>query len=245
LDIANPGTRGEGRWGSLWYDGQKLPRGAINDYYRTPWGPIYWVDVPGTPWGLHGWMPVPLGQNNRQGRPLAVPAALAAGQSRAPSSPSSPPSPAAPGKPESLSNQKTLEVTKADSGRRARLYVGNILVVRLPGSPTTGYQWQVVPTSAVAVRLTTQPQYIASPVAAGVMGGSGTFVFTFQAVQPGTGIVRLAYARPWEGNRAAADAFSLAVEVLPGAVAGPGRTATPPAGAAGGPPGPNSGPRGD
>jgi hypothetical protein len=77
------------------------------------------------------------------------------------------------------------------------------------------------------------------------MGGSGTFVFTFQAVQPGTGVVRLVYARPWEGNRTAADAFSLAVEVLTGAVSGPSRTAVPPAGAVGGPPGPNSGPRGD
>jgi inhibitor of cysteine peptidase len=251
LDIANPGTRGEGRWGSLRYDGQKLPRGAINDYYRTPWGPIYWVDVPDTPWGLHGWMPVPLGQNSRQGRPLAVPAALAAGQSRAPSSPSppaspsSPPSPAAAGKPESLSKQKTLEVTKADSGRRARLYIGNILVVRLPANPGTGYQWQLVPTSSLAVRLMAEPQFVASPAPPGIMGASGTYVFMFQAVRPGTGVVRLVYARPWERDRTAADAFSLSVEVLPGAVSGPGRAAASPAGAVGGPPGPNSGPRGD
>jgi inhibitor of cysteine peptidase len=228
LDIANPGTRGEGRWGSLWYDGQKLPRGAINDYYRTPWGPIYWVDVPATPWGLHGWMPVPLGQNNRQGRPLAVPAALAA-----------------PGKPEPPSNQKTLEVGKADSGRRARLYIGNILVVRLPANPGTGYQWQLGPTSSPTVRLMAEPQFVASPAPPGVMGASGTYVFMLQAVRPGTGIVRLVYARPWERDRTAADTFSLAVDVLPGAVSGPGRTAALPAGAVGGPSGPNSAPRGN
>ena len=57
LDITDAGTRSEGRWGWLWYNGQKLPRGHVNDYYRTPWGPIFWVDVPQTRWGMHGWMP--------------------------------------------------------------------------------------------------------------------------------------------------------------------------------------------
>ncbi len=70
MQILSPGTRSEGRWGWLTYDGQKLPRGAVNDYYNTPWGPMYWVDVPTSAWGLHGWMPVPLAQNRRQGRAL-------------------------------------------------------------------------------------------------------------------------------------------------------------------------------
>ena len=70
---SSPGTRSEGRWGWLTYDGQKLPRGDVNDYYNTPWGPMYWVDVPTTAWGLHGWMPVPLAQNRRQGRALTAP----------------------------------------------------------------------------------------------------------------------------------------------------------------------------
>ena len=78
MKITSPGTRTEGRWGWLTYDGQKLPRGDVNDYYDTPWGPIYWVDVPTTPWGVHGWMPVPLAQNPHKGRPLAVPKALLA-----------------------------------------------------------------------------------------------------------------------------------------------------------------------
>jgi inhibitor of cysteine peptidase len=223
LDVTTPGNGTEGRWGTLWYDGQKLPHGGVNDYYRTPWGPLYWVDVPGTPWGQHGWMPAPLGQSNRQGRPLALPASLVAGQSRSPATPSptTPPSPspsAAP-KPAATSNRQTLEVTKGDSGKRARLYVGNVLIVRLPGSPTTGYQWQVAPTGISAVRLAARPQYIASPAPAGVMGGSGTFVFTFQAVQPGTGSIRLIYARPGERERTAADTFGLAIEVLPVAAA--------------------------
>jgi len=241
LEIANAGTRGEGQWGSLWYAGQRLPHAGVNDYYRTPWGPVYWVDVPKTPWGMHGWMPVPLGQANRQGRALALPASFTP-----PTSPTSPPSPsspspgtsagpAAPGKPGSTPNRQTLEVTRADSGKRARLYVGNALVVRLPGNPGTGYQWQLAPTSSPAVRLVAQPQFVASPVPAGVMGASGNYVFMLRAVQPGSGVVRLVYARPWEGDRTAADAFSLSVEVLRAPIPEPGRTASSPSGAAGGP----------
>jgi inhibitor of cysteine peptidase len=207
--LASPGTRGEGQWGWLWYGGQKLPRGEVNDYYRTPWGPIYWVDVPQTNSGMHGWMPVPSGQSPRQGRPLALPAALAAAPPGMPQPPTAPGA-AAP------SSRQSLEVTKADNGKRARVYVGNVIVVRLPGNPTTGYQWQAVPMPSPVLRLAAQPQYVASP--AGVAGGGGTFVFVFQSLQPGAGAIRLVYARPLERDRPAADAFNLSVEVLPSVV---------------------------
>ena len=51
LDITSPGTRNEARMGWLFYDGKKPPRGEINDFYRTPWGPIYWVRRPGDAFG--------------------------------------------------------------------------------------------------------------------------------------------------------------------------------------------------
>ncbi len=73
LQIVNPGARGEGRWGLLTCDGQKLPRGYINDYYITPWGPMYWVGAEKTAWGPHGFMPVPSPQSQRQGHALALP----------------------------------------------------------------------------------------------------------------------------------------------------------------------------
>ncbi len=78
LHINGPGTRSEGRWGRLAYAGQMLPRGNINDYYMTPWGPMYWVGDEKRAWGLHGFMPVPAPQNQHRGRQLALPASLAA-----------------------------------------------------------------------------------------------------------------------------------------------------------------------
>ena len=223
LDIVEPGTKSEGRWGWLWYDSQKLPRGEVNDYYRTPWGPIYWVDVPKTHWGMHGWMPSPLAQNSRQGQPLTAPSSSTAGpQSGRPPAASSqttqPPLSPQTSKPQSL------ELTKADNGKRARVRVGNIIVIRLPGNPTTGYQWQSIPMPNPVVRLIGQPQFAPHPQRPNTVGSGGIYTFTFQVIQPGTGAIRLAYSRPWEKNRAAADTFGIGVEVLPSPATGPTRS---------------------
>jgi predicted secreted protein len=229
LDIAAPGTRNEGRWGWLLYDGQKLPRGQVNDYYRTPWGPIYWVDVPKASWGMHGWMPVPLGQNNRQGQPLALPARPAA-------------APPAVASPAPTAGGQSLTVTKADNGKHARLYVGNVIAVSLSGNPATGYQWQAVPTASPALRLAKPPEVINPGKRPGMVVDSVAYVFTFQAVQPGRGTIQIvyssAYARPWEKQRPPADAFKLSFEVLPNVPIPPGRTAVSPSATAGAGPAP-------
>jgi len=57
LKVTHPGTRSEGSWGTLSYDGKKVPDGtALNDFYRTPWGNVHWVGMPKSRWGRHGWM---------------------------------------------------------------------------------------------------------------------------------------------------------------------------------------------
>jgi inhibitor of cysteine peptidase len=223
LEITEPGARTEGRWGWLWYNGQKLPAGEANDYYRTPWGPIYWSGAPQTRWGMHGWMLSPVAQNGRQGQALPLPAAgrqtaaaTPSPQTPQPAAPASTPSQPAASRPPTAGPQRpqTLELTKVHNGQRAKVYVGNIIIVRLPGNPTTGYQWQAVPTANPVVRLMSQPQYVATPQSRGVAGGGGTFVFMFQVIQPGMGAIRLVYSRPWERNRQPVDSFGVSVEVL-------------------------------
>jgi inhibitor of cysteine peptidase len=205
LQIFSPGTRSEGRWGWLTCDGQKLPRGEVNDYYNTPWGPMYWVDVPTTAWGFHGWMPTPLPQNPRRGNALALPPALAT-----PTPTSTAATPSASPRPQ------TLEINRSHNGQLARLHVGNVLVIRLPGNPATGYQWQVAPTNSPAMRLTVRPQY--SPPAANSPAAAGTYTFIFQAVQPGSGSIRLYSVRPSDPGRPR-DVFAVGVHVSPVATA--------------------------
>lgn len=63
------GTRSEGYYGVLLYDGIEVPAPAsVNDYYQTPWGPMYWVGDPGTLFGDHGWM-----AHLRESEPMGVP----------------------------------------------------------------------------------------------------------------------------------------------------------------------------
>ncbi len=201
LQITGPGTRSEGRWGWLTYDGQKLPRGNVNDYYMTPWGPMYWVGVPTADWGLHGFLPVPLPQIPREGRALALPASLLAATS-------APPAGSAEGEP--AAKPQTLEINRSHNGQLVRLHVGNVLILRLPGDPATGYQWQAATANSKALRTTVGPQY--SPPDSGSAGSWGTYTFVFQAVQPGTGSLRLYYVRANDLNHPR-DMFAVGVNV--------------------------------
>ncbi len=219
MKITSPGTRTEGRWGWLTYDGQKLPRGDVNDYYDTPWGPIYWVDVPTTPWGVHGWMPVPLAQNPHKGRPLAVPKALLAAAPAPPTTGTRAaqlPPPAVAAAP--VPRPQTLEINKTHNGQLAKLRVGNILVIRLPGNPATGYQWQAATTNSPALKLTVRPQYSPAASATAQAAASGTYTFTFQAVQPGNGSIRLYYVRANDPSHPR-DSFAVGVNVSPASTA--------------------------
>jgi inhibitor of cysteine peptidase len=221
LQIISPGARSEGRWGWLTYDGRKLPRGAVNDYYITPWGPMYWVDVPATAWGVHGWMPVPLPQNRRQGRPLTIPASLLAAAPIPPAAAARDPQAGALPPPSAAiapvgPRVQTLEINKSHNGQLARLRVGNVLIIRLPGDPATGYQWQAATTNSPALRLTVRPQYSPPASTATQAASPGTYTFTFQAVQPGSGSIRLYYVRPRDPSRPR-DSFAVSVNVSPAA----------------------------
>lgn len=75
--IANKGTRSEGTFGKLLYDGKELPDGgAINDHYSTPWGILFWAGNRPVAFGAHGWMPRPAAHRG-PGRLLADPSGAA------------------------------------------------------------------------------------------------------------------------------------------------------------------------
>jgi inhibitor of cysteine peptidase len=201
LQITGSGTRSEGRSGWLLYDGQKLPRGDVNDYVRTPWGPIYWVGVAQTQWGLHGWMLFPSRQTTRVGREMNSPAGAIAAVARAPGQ--QPPQ-----------QNPWQEIVRTDNGKRIRAPLGRYVLIRLPGNPTTGFRWQTATLNGQSVRLLGEPQYVAAPAKPGVVGTGGTFFFKFQAVQPGATTIKLVYVRPWDKDRGPADAFACTVEVM-------------------------------
>jgi hypothetical protein len=81
--ISNRGSRSEGYHGRLLFEENPPPEpGAVNDYYETPWGRMYWVGQPFVAFGAHGWMPKPL-VRAKIGRLLNPPASAAPGEAKA------------------------------------------------------------------------------------------------------------------------------------------------------------------
>jgi len=94
----------------------------------------------------------------------------------------------------SCSSNITLDDTAC--GTRQRLIVGDVLELRLPGNPTTGYTWQVT-------ALPSQLQQQGEPVhrsGSQMLGAGGITSFMFRTTTPGDTTLELVYRRPWEQN---------------------------------------------
>lgn len=76
------------------------------------------------------------------------------------------------------------------------LSVGDMLEVRLPGNPTTGYAWQ---TTTVPSQLRQQGEPVHHSDSRRI-GSGGDTSFGFRATAQGDAILELAYRRPWEQN---------------------------------------------
>lgn len=51
-----------GWWGYLYWNGvavDEMLKPEMDDWIRTPWGTLFWVNVPQMVNGVHGWMPEP------------------------------------------------------------------------------------------------------------------------------------------------------------------------------------------
>ena len=186
LVVRAPGTRSEGKWGRLSYDGKALVAKDVNDYYQTPWGPIYWVGESKSRYGDHLWMPhVSRREPDTKGKQLEPPATG--------------------GQPKVL--------TKADNGSMLEMTVGATIEVQLKGNPTTGYQWRAAKLEGDAVKQVGETKYQTRPHQPGMVGVGGTFTFRFEAVKPGTAALALHYLRPWEKGKPPAESFAIKVRV--------------------------------
>ncbi len=95
-----------------------------------------------------------------------------------------------------------IALTAADNGTVVSMSTGNTLTVTLAGNPTTGYAWEIAAVDAAVLAPAGEPQYVSDdpPAGAGedIVGGGGTYTFTFTAVAPGDTTLSLVYRRPFE-----------------------------------------------
>jgi len=97
---------------------------------------------------------------------------------------------------------KTVEVSE-----------GGVLTVSLGSNPSTGFSWAedaLVGNPAVVKQ--TASEYVA-PEAQGLVGASGSQVWTFDALEKGTTSISMEYGRPWEGGEKGVWTFELTVTV--------------------------------
>ena len=93
-----------------------------------------------------------------------------------------------------------VKLTDADNGKAVTVKVGDTVQVILAGNPTTGYSWltSLGDKDAVVLQQQGEAAYAQESTDQSLVGGGGTFTFTFKAAAPGQVVLKFDYARPWE-----------------------------------------------
>jgi predicted secreted protein len=112
---------------------------------------------------------------------------------------------------------KDLVLDEKANGTTVPATLGQQILIRLRGNPTTGYEWKVAKLEGEAIEQVGEPKYVPDDPKGERAGAGGTFVFTFRAAKAGQAALTLAYARPWEKKKEPAQTFALTVEVKPAA----------------------------
>lgn len=84
------------------------------------------------------------------------------------------------------------------------LQVGQKTSLVLDGNPTTGYIWQTSPALPADSPVEVQLSYLSKADADMCCGFPTPTTVTITGLKPGTQVVRLVYARPWEKKKAPA-----------------------------------------
>jgi len=103
-----------------------------------------------------------------------------------------------------------LTITEADNGKTVSVNAGGIVVVDLPGNPTTGYIWQVTANNESILL----PMGYSFTPDADAPGAGGMEQFRFNAMAPGTVELALASSRPWETDMPPTATFAVTVDVV-------------------------------
>ena len=97
-----------------------------------------------------------------------------------------------------VSRATEITLDEKTCGSRLSLSIGDMLEVRLPGNPTTGYAWEVITVPSL-LQNQKEPAHRSDSQRIGA-GGSTSFLFRVAAI--GEGTLEMAYRRPWEKDTA-------------------------------------------
>jgi len=102
-----------------------------------------------------------------------------------------------------------MQFDEQRNGEEVDLAAGAEFHVSLAEQPTTGFRWRVVSTGEPACRLCND----SFDADTSRHGAAGARVLSFETVEPGVGVIELAYRRGWETDATPARHFVLRVRV--------------------------------
>ena len=100
------------------------------------------------------------------------------------------------------------QLNEADNGKKLQLRMNDHVVIKLPASPGTGYNWEVQPNNHFSV----SHQYKMQADAGVGAGGMDVFELAPQA-QVQSGSIRFLYRRAWEDKSNAGKEFSISYQI--------------------------------
>ena len=101
-------------------------------------------------------------------------------------------------------------VTNADAGTTITIQPGEMVIITLPGNPTTGYRWELAGALTDSIlQAVPGPDYQPAGTA---IGSGGTFLFRYKVVRTGTTVLKFVYHRSWE-NVPAQNSFTVTIIV--------------------------------
>ena len=103
-----------------------------------------------------------------------------------------------------------LVVNEASSGQTVELSTGQVMELRLPENPTTGFRWHVTSPGGPACRIVFDTYQ--SPDRA-IPGAGGAHVWRVEAAQAGLCNLTLRYSRSWDTEAASGRGFAVQIRV--------------------------------
>ena len=100
---------------------------------------------------------------------------------------------------------------EADNGQTVTMGVGDVLQVMLEENQSTGYSWSVVTNDQEVLQLSDEPAY---EVESDAEGAGGEVTWVFDAIGPGTSVLRMVYAVAQETAMEPNATFELTVQVV-------------------------------
>jgi PKD repeat protein/predicted secreted protein len=104
--------------------------------------------------------------------------------------------------------QGFIQVDKNNSGQSVRIAQDQVLEVKLPSTPSTGYGWYVTNSDNEIIKQVGNWEWISDNLTEAV-GSSGTQITRFIGVSKGTFELELAYMRPWEKDAEPLDIYKI------------------------------------